>query len=167
MARGNPTIPSDKAQRAGAASPLCSDAVRVETRRKSKTEEAFLKSYRGWGSTEISNHVMATNWRRGISARAEENCERPGQTHHGMFDANLGWAGGRWENAEEEIRSVCPKPELWYLLLLLPCLIDGQSRISHPLRRKIEEELTGGFCHLHFFPLTHFYSSQVPFGLLF
>lgn len=152
MARGNPTIPSDKARRAGAASPLCSDAVRVETRRKSKTEEAFLKSYRGWGSTEISNHVMATNWRRGISARAEENCERPGQTHHGMFDANLGWAGGRWENAEEEIRSVCPKPELWYLLLLLPCLIDGQSRISHPLRRKIEEELTGGFCHLHFSP---------------
>lgn len=76
MARGNPTIPPDKARQAGAASPLCSDAVRVEKGRKSKTEKAFLKSYRGWGSTEISNHVMATNWCRGISARAEKLRER-------------------------------------------------------------------------------------------
>lgn len=71
-ARGNPTIPPDKARRTGAASPLCSEAVRVEKERKSKTEKAFLKSYRGWGRTQISNHVMATNWCRGISARAEK-----------------------------------------------------------------------------------------------
>lgn len=83
MARGNPTIPPDKARRAGAASPLCSDAVRVEKGRKSKTEEAFLKSYRGRGSTEISNHVMATNWCRGISARAEKLREAgPNSSRH-------------------------------------------------------------------------------------
>lgn len=83
MARGNPTIPPDKARRAGAASPLCSDTVRVERGRKSKTEKAFLKSYRGWGSTEISNHVMATNWCRGISARADKLREAgPNSSRH-------------------------------------------------------------------------------------
>lgn len=83
MARGNPTILPDKARRAGAASPLCSDAVRVEKGRKSKTEKAFLKSYRGRGSTEISNHVMATNWCPGISARAEKLREAgPNSSRH-------------------------------------------------------------------------------------
>lgn len=83
MARGNPTIRPDKARRAGAASPLCSDTDRVEKVRKSKTEKAFLKSYRGWGSTEISNHVMATNWCRGISARAEKLREAgPNSSRH-------------------------------------------------------------------------------------
>lgn len=55
-----------------------------------------------------------------------------------MFDTNLGWVGRRWENVEKEIRSVCLNPMLWYLVILLPCLIDRQFSISLPLKRKIE-----------------------------
>lgn len=57
-----------------------------------------------------------------------------------MFDTNLGWVGRRWENVETEIRSVRLNPMLWYLVLLLPCLIDRQFSISHPLKRKIERK---------------------------
>lgn len=38
---------TDKAQCAPSLNSLCSDEVRVKKRKKSKTEEAFLKSYRG------------------------------------------------------------------------------------------------------------------------
>lgn len=62
---------NDKAQCTPLPNSLCSDKVIVEKGKKSKTEKAFLKSYRGWGSSEISNHVMASNWYRGISAQAE------------------------------------------------------------------------------------------------